>query len=425
MGVERGSRQVRRIHRVIRSPFQIFDNLRHLDFQIFCIAAAVFPFSVAATNIALVTALALCAFNGKYLSGAKNIWERQRALSLAWIAYLALLPLGLIWSVDRLWGLHVISHQWYWLCVPAISATLETHRRREIFLLILSIGLSCHLLFCLAQMFHWVHFTADGSSATDPTGHIGHIGFGFVYGIWAAWLLHRGLLYHTWKRWGAWLLAAWATLMILLAAGRSGYLIVAVLLGVVVWKALRLQPWVKTVITLFASIMIVAILALGPGKQRIMWTWHSFQAIQRGDFADAEARWSLWYSAVLAWQSHIPMGVGTGGYPVTAAKIKHLHPDLKYGPNVAPAHPHSMYLLVFSRWGPLGLACLMWLFLVWIRTGWKENWRQSDTSGLLALPAIAMALYGISGPGLEEHFSGIFSTLLLGAGLAVTPRIRH
>ncbi len=403
---------------MIWSTSQAVNNLTQPDFWIFCMAAAIFPFSVAATNIALVAALLLCLFNGKWLSGAKTIWKQQRALSLVWVAYLALLPLGLIWSVDRVWGMHVISRQWYWLCVPAIAATLETPRRKEIFMVFLSIGLSCHLLFCLAQLFHWVHFTADGSSVTDPTGHIGHIGFGFVYGIWAAWLLHRGLLYRAWRRWSAWLLAAWATLMILLAAGRSGYLIVAVLLCVVVWKVLRLQPWVKTVITLFTLIMIVAVLALGPGKQRIIWTWNSFRAIQREDFAHAEPRWSLWYSAILAWQLHIPMGVGTGGYPVTAARIKHVHPDLQYGSNMTPAHPHSMYLLVFSRWGPLGLVCLMLLFLVWIRTGWKENWHQNDTPSLLALPAIAMTVYGISGPGLEEHFSGILATLLLGAGLA-------
>jgi len=390
----------------------------NLDFWMLCIAATVFPFSVALTNIALVTMLILCLFNKNWLIGIKEIWKQQRVLSWAWIIYLVLLPLGLLWSVDRSWGMHVIARQWYWFCVPAIAAILETNRRKELFLAFLSIGLSFHLLFCLAQMLHWIHFTADGSSATDPTGHIGHIGFGFVYAIWAGWLLHRGLLCHAWKRWGLWLLATWATLMILLTAGRSGYLIVAVMLCVIIWKVICLQPWVKIALTLLASIVIVAILTLGPAKQRILFTWHSLQAMQQEDFTHAEARWSLWYSAVLAWQSHMPMGVGTGGYPVTAARIKHVHPNLQYGGNDMPAHPHSMYLLVFSRWGPIGLGCLIFLFIIWIRTGWKENWHQGDAASLLSLPAIAMSIYGISGPGLEEHFSGILATLLLGAGLA-------
>ncbi len=403
---------------MIRSSLHAFKHLRALDFFLFCIAAIVFPFSVAATNIALAAGLILCLFNGQWIAGAKNIWKQQRALSLAWIVYLALLPLGLIWSVNRHWGVHIIAHQWYWLCVPAMAAIFDTHRRKEIFLLSLSIGLSCHLLFCLGQMFHWIHFVADGSTATDSTGHIGHIGFGFVYGIWAGWLLHWGLLHKEWKRWGAWLLAIWATVMILLAAGRSGYLIVTILFGVVVWKALYFRTWVKMGIASCMLMMIITLLAFGPARQRIIWTWNSFQAMERGDFAHAEARWSLWYSAVLAWKLHIPMGVGTGGYPVTAALVKHLYPELKYRSNVEPAHPHSMYLLVFSRWGPLGLVCLMLLFLVWTRTGWKENWQLTDAASLLSLPPIAMAIYGISGPGLEEHFSGVLAALLLGAGLS-------
>lgn len=420
MGIERNPGQVG-IQQMIESRHPIYNKLKHLDFWMLCAAALTFPFSVAISNIALVVMLILCLVNKKWLSGAKKIWRNYRTLSLAWMAYFAFYPLGLIWSVDRIEGIDIITHQWYWLCVPAMAIMLEKQRRKEMFLIFLSVGLSLHLLFCLAQIFHWVDFTADGSSAEDPTGHIGHIGFGFVYGIWAGWLLHQGMLYHAWKRWGAWLLAAWAIVMVLLAAGRSGYIIIAVLSCLVIWKTLRLQPWIKTGVILLAAMVIISILVMGPGKARIIWTWNSIQAMQHGDFAHAEARWSLWYSAVLAWQAHIPMGVGTGGYPVTAAHIKHLYPDLKYGSDNMPGHPHSMYLLAFSRWGPFGLVGLMLLLSIWVRTGWREDWQQTNTSSLLTLPAIAMVIYSVSGPGLEEHFSGILTALFLGAGLAAIP----
>ncbi|MDQ6960343.1 MAG: O-antigen ligase family protein, partial [Mariprofundaceae bacterium] len=262
-----------------------------------------------------------------------------------------------------------------------------------------------------------IDFTKGGSTAMDPTGHIGHIGFGFVYGVWSGWLLHRGVLWHGWTRWAAWLLATWAIAMVFLAAGRSGYMVVAVLILVVIWKVLHIRPRLKMATVALALMAILAALSIGPGKQRILWTWHSIQHIEQGDFKEAEARWSLWYAAIQAWKSHPLTGVGTGGYPHAAAAIHQSHPDLFYG-GAMPAHPHNMYLLALSRWGPVGVITLIALLALWTRTGWQLNWHHTDAASLIALPALAMAIHGLSAPSLEEHFSGILAALLLGAGLA-------
>jgi len=399
-------------------PVSFLKPFEQATFWLFCAAAATYPFSVAAANIALGSALGISLINGQFVEGCRWLWKHHRTLTVAWLIYLALLPLGLIWSPDRSWGLHIVARQWYWFIIPLSCMVLTIPKNRIYILLILSLSLSLHLLFCVGQMLEIIHFTKDGSTAIDPTGHIGHIGFGFVYGVWAGWLLHRGMLWQDWKRWGVWALSVCAIAMVFLAAGRSGYLVVAVLLLLVLWKLLRIQSWVKIAVAILAFATILAALTLGPGKQRITWTWHSIQSMQQGDFKHAEARWSLWYAAIKAWQTRPLTGTGTGGYRSAAAKIKQSHPDLWYGPSATPAHPHNMYLLALSRWGPVGLIALFILLSAWIRLGWQLDWYRTDAASLIALPGIAMAVHGLSAPSLEEHFSGILAAILLGAGLA-------
>ncbi len=399
-------------------PEALSKRFGQATFLLFGMAAAVYPFSVAFTNIALGSALGLGLVSGQFAQGCRWLWKNQRAFSIIWMIYLALLPLGLIWSPDRSWGLHIVGRQWYWLIIPLACVVLTIPKNRHYFLFMLSAGLSLHLLFSVGQMLDIIHFTKDGSSNMDPTGHIGHIGFGFVYGVWAGWLLHRGMLWQGWKRWGSWVLAAWAITMIFLAAGRSGYLIAVVLLFLVLWKILRIQPWIKATVIMLMFAGILAALMLGPGEQRMAWTWHSIQEMEHGDFRHAEARWSLWYAAIEAWRTHPVMGVGTGGYRAAAEKIKQTHPKLWYG-GPAPAHPHNMYLLDLCRWGPAGLLVLIALLVMWVRTGGKLDWRYTDAGSLIMLPGMALAVHSLSEPSLEEHFSGILAALLLGAGLAI------
>jgi O-antigen ligase len=109
--------------------------------------------------------------------------------------------------------------------------------------------------------------------------------------------------------------------------------------------------------------------------------------------------------------------VGSGGFRSHAAQLGQQRSDLLYG-GPEPAHPHNMYLLALVRWGPAGLiALLVWLG-VWIRTGWLEDWRASDAGILIGLPAIALAVHGLSAPSLEEHFPGVLAAILTGLGLS-------
>jgi len=396
-----------------------------------CLAVFFFPFSVAATNVVLAFAVILGSVSGQLWAGLKQLWLLHNLLILALMGYLALMILGLIWSRDHLWGLHVLGRQWFWLLVPIGVIAFSDKVWRDRVLLSLSIGLGFHLVFCVAQKLGLVTgTTAGGSYVQDATGHIGHIGFGFVYGIWAAWLILWGWSRDKWARYVPWCVAGWACIMIFLAQGRSGYVVAVILIFTVLWRCTAgIQVWRRGFVVLLIGVLVSAVVLTGPGKQRLVGTLEAFisglgnssvkvskttgQAIQ-----DTEVRFRMWIVAWKIWDENSLLGVGTGGFPAAFAEVRKKTRKIHFENIGRVVHPHNIYLLALSRWGPFGLAVLLWLLFEWVRTGLRSDWERFPNVALISLSGIALAIHGLSAASLEEHFSGVLAALLLGVGLA-------
>ncbi|ATX80270.1 O-antigen ligase [Mariprofundus aestuarium] len=391
-----------------------------------CAAALVFPFSVAVTNIFLGAALALGLVSGVWWQGARECWSNHRLLSIIFCAYMVLLLLGLLWSLDLKWGLHVLGRHWFWLLLPIVVSISLDKKWRDLFLLSLSAGLAVNLVYCVLQMFGYVEVTTGGSNAENATGHIGHIGFGFVYGVWATWLLHLGLLWSGTQRLIVWGLAAWSYVMVFAAQGRSGYLIAVILMLSVCLKwVVDSRSWRIAVMFVAMAVLMLFVIALGSGKERLHGTWLAFTQTQYEaglDWRDSsdnailatQERFQMWKTSINIYLDNPVLGVGTGGFPVALDKMI----AERRSASRSTAHPHNQYLLNLTRWGPLGLLLLCSLLYFWMREGWRMDWRELPMAPLIFLPALALAVHALSSTSVEEHFSAILAVLLLGTGLA-------
>lgn len=385
-----------------------------------CAALLLFPLSIAACNIIFALSLILAIMSGAWFIGLKQCIQTAPIFSKTLIVYLSLIPIGLLWSPDISRGLTILSKQWSWLLLPLILIAAHEVRWCNRLLMFLSIGLGLHLLLSISQAFDIpLPVQAPGGSGEgDPAGLIGHISFGFLYGIWGTWLIQWGLQRRDGWRYMAWAFAVLSILMVFLVQGRSGYLVTIVVMALMLWKLwLNKMNWrlLLTATAIFAGVIIM--IATGPARERLQWTADSIQAIYSGDFSKAEARWSLWYAAWEGWKQNPLLGVGTGGFPSTADSITAAKPDLYFG-GISPAHPHQMYLLDLVRWGPVGLLMLLSLLWQWSRLGRDSDWRMNHTDSLMTMVALGLAVHGLSAPSLEEYHSSVFATIMLGLGLA-------
>lgn len=391
--------------------------------SLLCLAALVFPFSVAVNNLLLALALVWGGFSGFLWRGMSFLWRRHRHLAMGMLAYAVLLLIGLLWSLDPHVGLRVIGHHWFWLVMPLMLVVFEDKAWQQRFLGSLSLGLTLHLCLCVLQHFGW--YTVEnlgGSTMDDATGHIGHIGFGVVYGIWAAWLLYWGWLHAGRERWLAWGLAVWSWGTIFAAQGRAGYLEAVVLMLVVVFLHARLS--LRMIAGGLVGVALLGILAVSTesGQARMHTTVQQLQGMLSGDVKMADPRLSFWLVALEAWKQHPVLGVGTGGFPQASATIYTQQPTLVYPGLEAlpPTHPHSVYMLALSRWGGAGLLAISGWLAVWLWYGRSFHQHSGEVFVLLPLTGVALLVDGIFAPTLEQHFTGVFLAMLLGLGLAST-----
>nr|WP_241697620.1 O-antigen ligase family protein [Mariprofundus sp. NF] len=396
-----------------------------------CIAILCFPFSVAATNVALGIVLALGLLSGIWWQGLMALWQAHRGLVLALIAYLALVVIGLIWSIDYAWGLKILGRHWFWLLLPIVVSVLSMQGNRQVFLAVASVGFTANLLFCVLQANGLADgHSASGSSAENATGHIGHTSFGFIYGIWAAWLIHLGLLCRNRYSWLLWGLSLWALVMVFMAQGKSGYIVTLAVMLFVMVKWLQEGSSRRMLISLASILFLVGLtISFGPGKDRLLGTWHALTGNvnsqselnwdQTSAISSATARLEWWKVSYETWLNKPIIGFGTGSFPKAVADWKANHVD-EWSYDVPIVHPHNQYLLSMVRWGVIGLVLLLTLLYFWVREGISKPWRNSTVMPLITLTGAALLVHGLSSASMEEHFSTIFAVLMLSAGLSET-----
>jgi len=404
--------------------FPAWDGIKSVVLLLLCLAMICFPFSVAASNILLALVLVTGLFSGCWWKGAKRLWCEYRLFFSSLIAYLTLVCIGLLWSLDPDWGGRILGRHWFWLLLPVVVITLVYQRNRYMLLAAMSFGMTANLVFCVLQANGLIESPAvAGSTLVNATGHIGHTSFGFMYGIWAAWLLHLGLVLGGRARWLLWGLALWALVMVFLAQGKSGYIVSLMLILIVAGKWLR-EAASRRMMTAFAAVLLLLLLfmAFGPGKERFQGTYEvlsgnvqqQLSASQENAVSSVTARLAWWKMSYDLWLEKPLLGVGTGGFPKAAAHWQEQHGEVVLG----LVHPHNQYLFNMVRWGIVGLLLLLILLYSWMRIGLAGQWRHSIAMPLVALTGVALLVDGLSTESLEEHFSTIFALVLAGAGLS-------
>jgi len=338
------------------------------------------PFSIAIGNVLFAAILLLSVIHLQWWQGVQILRHHYPWLLRSWLAYMALFLAGLMWTSDLQWGLHLLSKQWSWLLVPAVVGLLMQR----------ATSLTHHNLLTIT-----------------------------IRAVSAGLLLHWGIQQHGWQRGACWAISLWSVVMVFLAQGRSGYLIVLVLTMVLARKLLfhslpRLRFWLTAIV--IGSIIAVTLWQSEALRHRLQWTANNLQQAEQGDLNHSEARLVMWYSAWRGWLEHPIMGVGTGGFPTLSQQMAEKY-GLHYDGKTFAAHPHQMYLLDLARWGPLGVLALLAFLGAWIAIGWR-NMEKSPYNTLIVASGVALAVHGLSAPSLEEYYGSVYGALFLAIGLA-------
>ena len=97
----------------------------HLDkaYQYLLILLAfIFPLTVFGGNLIIVIIVLMWLLSGNYQSKLRQIISSK--LMIASIIFFGIHALGLIWTEDILWGLHILHKMWYFLLLFPVLYTI-------------------------------------------------------------------------------------------------------------------------------------------------------------------------------------------------------------------------------------------------------------------------------------------------------------
>jgi len=366
------------------------------------------PVSTAMDNILLVLLLAFWVASGRWQEKFAAI--RANPVALAILALFALVTLGLAWSQGPLQDGLLYFRKYSNLLLTPILVTVftdATDRQRGLFAFAAAMALTALLSLAIAAGALPTSSVITGVPG-DPTVFKKHItqnlfmAFGFL--VFAE-LARRSVDGRQRLLWAG--LAAIAGFDVLLVHGRSGYLVLPVLVVLLLVQRWRWKGLAAAVVAVFVSFAAAYQLSNG-FRERVSLAEVEARQWQPGVATQTSVgiRLEFYRNTLSIIEQHPFLGVGTGGFAEAYARQVQ-------GTAMQPTYnPHNQYLLITAQLGVVGLALLLWVFV----QGWhtaRRLPREMDRTlarGLVLTYVIASLLNSV----LIDHAEGLLFSWMSG-----------
>ena len=228
-------------------------NLNQVYQFLFIALAFLFPLTVSGGTVLAVSLIAIWLFSGNYRSKFEQIVSNK--LSLACIAFFTLHLVGLLWTEDLDWGLHMVKKM-YWLCLGLpilLTITQEDNRQKYLsaFLLAMTFSEICSYLIWFEVIPPFKHATVG-----NPTPFMDHISYNpflafAVYLLLHELLINKGL--NTLRRYAYVIFAITMSVNMFITGGRAGHVMYFSMLVIVIFQYFE----GRKIVAFFTALMVI------------------------------------------------------------------------------------------------------------------------------------------------------------------------
>ena len=380
-------------------------NLDKIYQFLLIILAFLMPLTVFGGNLIIVIICILWLFSGNYKSKFNQIINNK--LMIASIMFYCLHLLGMLWTEDLAWGLHVLHKMWYFLLLFPVLFTIV--RKDYIshyitaFLLAISITEVCSYLV-------WFEVIEPFKNATveNPTPFMSHISYNPILAFAIYLVLHEIFFNKKITNFVFSLYSFFAISMIFnmfITGGRAGQVAFFAMLIVLIIQILDKQR-IKSLIAIFIvipGIFFTAYQASDLFQQRVNLAYN--QALEYHPESNTSIGYRITF-ALNSWKvikENPIVGIGTGDFPIEYKKIY----QIKEGaliPNTK--NPHNMYILIVMELGIIGLISMLSIFYYQVKLSFNSSNRFIRDIGI-TLPLLFLVIMWS-----DSYLLGHFTTLV-------------
>ena len=368
------------------------------------ILAFLLPLTVFGANLIIVIICVLWLLSGNYKSKFNQIISSN--LLLASILFFSIHVVGLIWTEDLDWGLHIVHKMWYFLLLLPILFTIvrkdNIHVYISSFLLAITITEIVSYLVWFEIIGHFRH-----ASVRNPTPFMSHVSYNPILAFATYLVLHEiffnkkmtNLLFSLYG-----FFAISMSINMFITGGRAGQVGFFVMISILIFQILDKQR-IKSLIVilvLLPGIFFTAYQTSHLFNQRVNMAVTEISSFSQEAAGSVGIRVNF---AINSWdiiKKNPIIGIGTGDFPIEYNKINQINsPTLRTTTN-----PHNMYTLVLTQLGLIGLLSMLSIFYYQIKLSFNSSNKFIRDVGItLPLMFLVMMLS-------ESYLLGHFTTLM-------------
>jgi len=366
--------------------------------------AFLLPLTVSGANTIIVLIVLLWLFSGDYLSKYNQI--KQSKLLIASIVFFVLHVIGLLWTEDLEWGLHMVHKMWYFLLLFPILCTIvkSSYTKHYIAAFLLAITLTEILSYLV-----WFEIIPPFKDATveNPTPFMSHITYNPILAFSIYLVLHEIFFNKNLTQFRFSLYSFFALSMsinMFITGGRAGQVMYFAMLAILIFQFFNKKKVKALLLTtaLIPSIFITAYQASDLFQQRVDDAVKN--TINYSEIKSASVGERITF-ALNSWEvikENPIIGIGTGDFPSEYAKVNRVNtPEMHNTTN-----PHNMYALIAVQLGFVGLVSMLSIFYFQIKLSIQEPSRFYRDVGI-TLPLLFLVIMWS-----DSYLLGHYTTLM-------------
>lgn len=323
------------------------------------------PISVAINNIAAGLILLLWLVEGNFK--AKYLRIIKHPLAIWSFIFLFVHIIGLLWTNDLIWGMHMIKKEAKFLLLPIFLLVINKENIKTYFITFFA-AMAISEFISYLIWFDLIPPLSDENKLGYATPFIDHLSYAPYLAFTIYVLLHQLLFDRAKDQIGTILSIIFILTMsfnLFISGGRAGQVGFFVIYTLIVLQYFH-KNIVKAMMLLSVSLPLIFMLVYttSPGfEQRVDLAIQEIKTFENNPSTSVGKRITFFLNSLPIIQEHPFLGVGTGDFREAYAVI-----NAKNSPSLdVPDQPHNMYILVLTQLGLFGFIPLMMLFYTQIK----------------------------------------------------------
>ena len=346
------------------------NRLNDINAYLLILFSFVLPISVAGGNF-----IALCIFIIWLLRGTfRHDWQelKDNKVVLAVLVFYALHIVGLLWTEDLQWGLHILKKETKFLLIPIFMLFIRyEHIKYYIYAFLLAMSISEMLSYGV-----WFEIIPEFKNATvaNPTPFMSHISYNplltfAIYLMLANILFNKEIKYKQKVIYSFFIITM--SINMFITGGRAGQIMYFVMLVLLLFQFLnkqRLKAFLLSV-TIVTFIFILSYKSCDIFYERVNEAIYELKNYENHPKSSVGARITFTLNSVDIIKENLFKGVGTGDFKNEYKKINQINSPKGFNTD----NPHNMYILELVQFGLLGIISLLAILYFQVKFALENN----------------------------------------------------